>query len=139
MQVVKACKGSPLALEVIGGSLCQQPFEVWENMKERLQSQSILESSDTDLPYHLQQSLDILEDKFSINEKECFMDLGLFPEDQRIPVAALIDMWAELYNLDEDGRNAMTIVHDLTTRNLINLMVTRYPAFPFFPYSLLAI
>lgn len=137
MQIVKGCKGSPLALEGIGGSLCQQPFEVWQNMKERLQSQSILESRDTDLLYHLQQSLDILEDKFSINEKECFMDLGLFPKDQRIPVAALIDMWAELYHLDEDGRNAMTIVHDLTTRNLINVTVTRYPASPVFPFSLL--
>lgn len=129
IQIVKGCKGSPLALQVIAGSLCRQPFEVWHNMKDRLQSQSILESGDTDLLRRLQQSLDILEDKFKINEKECFMDLGLFPEDQRIPVTALIDMWAELYNLDEDGRNAMTIVHDLTSRNLINFIVTRYMAF----------
>ncbi|TKY70539.1 disease resistance protein [Spatholobus suberectus] len=122
MQIVRGCKGSPLALKVTAGSLCQQPFEVWQNMKERLQSQSILgPSGSNDLLCRLQQSLDLLED----NEKECFMDLGLFPEDQRIPVAALIDMWAELYNLDENGRNAMTIVHDLTTRNLINVIVTR--------------
>ncbi|KAJ1415232.1 Powdery mildew resistance protein, RPW8 domain [Sesbania bispinosa] len=73
----------------------------------------------------LQQSLDMLGDKFSINEKECFTDLGLFPEDQRILVSSLIDMWAELHKLDEDGRNAMTIIHDLTTRNLINVIVTR--------------
>ena len=100
---------------------------VWQNMKDRLQSQSILlESSSSDLLFRLQQSLDILEDKFKINEKVCFMDLGLFPEDQRIPVAALIDMWAELHNLDENGRNAMTIIHDLTIRNLINVIVTRY-------------
>lgn len=124
-EIVKGCKGSPLALKVTAGSLCQQPFEVWQNMKERLQSQSILESSSTDLLYRLQQSLDMLENKFNINEKVCFMDLGLFPEDQRIPVAALIDMWSELYNLDENGRNAMTIIHDLTTRNLINVIVTR--------------
>jgi hypothetical protein len=66
--------------------------------------------------------LDILED---INEKECFVDLGLFPEDQRIPVTALVDMWATLYNLDEDGTKAMVIVHDLNTRNLINVIATR--------------
>lgn len=99
-------------------------------MKERLQKQSILESDSTDLLFRLQQSLDILETKFSVNEKECFMDLGLFPEDQRIPVAALIDMWVELYNLNEDGTNAMSIIHDLTTRNLINVIVTRYMASP---------
>ncbi|KHN42056.1 Putative disease resistance protein [Glycine soja] len=125
-EIVRGCKGSPLALKVTAGSLCQQPYEVWQNMKDRLQSQSILlESSSSDLLFRLQQSLDILEDKFKINEKVCFMDLGLFPEDQRIPVAALIDMWAELHNLDENGRNAMTIIHDLTIRNLINVIVTR--------------
>ncbi|MED6167400.1 hypothetical protein PIB30_002371 [Stylosanthes scabra] len=124
-EIVKGCKGSPLALEVIGGSLCQQPFEVWQDMKERLEKQSILESSNKDLLSRLQQSLDILEDKFSVSEKECFMDLGLFPEDQMIPVAILIDMWAEIHKLDEDGRKAMTIIHDLTTRNLIKLIVTK--------------
>ncbi|KAK2372732.1 putative disease resistance protein [Trifolium repens] len=129
-EIVKGCKGSPLALQVIAGSLCQQPFEKWQNMKEFFQYQSILESksyfpnnsTDTDLLCHLQQSLDSLED---INKKECFMDLGLFPDDQRIPVTVLVDMWRELYNLDEDGTKAMAIVHDLNTRNLINVTARR--------------
>ncbi|XP_058784343.1 probable disease resistance protein At5g66900 [Vicia villosa] len=117
-EIVRACKGSPLALQVIAGSLCQQPFEKWKNMKEFLQSQSILEFNITtiNLLCFLQQSLDILED---INQKECFMDMGFFPEDQRIPVTVLIDMWAE------DGIKAMAIVHDLITRNLINVIATR--------------
>ncbi|CAJ2670529.1 unnamed protein product [Trifolium pratense] len=129
-EIVKGCKGSPLALQVIAGSLCKQPIEIWKNMKEHFQNQSILESkryfpsdsTDTDLLCRLQQSLDILED---INEKECFVDLGLFAEDQRIPVTVLIDMWATLYNLDEDGTQAMAIVHNLNTRNLINVIATR--------------
>jgi len=90
-------------------------------MTERLKSQSILESNSTDFLCYLQPSLDILED---INKK-CFMDIEIFSEDQRIPVTVLIDMWAELYNLDEDGINAMAIVHDLITRNLINVIATR--------------
>ncbi|CAI8588810.1 unnamed protein product [Vicia faba] len=69
-EIVKRCKGSPLALEVIAGSLCQQPFEKWQNMKQRLKSQSIFESNKTNLLCYLQQSLEILED---INEKECFI------------------------------------------------------------------
>ncbi|RDY11000.1 putative disease resistance protein, partial [Mucuna pruriens] len=121
-EIVRGCKGSPLQLKVIAGSLRGRPFELWQNIKDHLQSQSLLKSSGTDLPLRLQQSLDILEDKFSVNGKVYFMDLGLFPEDQRIPVAVLIDMWAELYNLDENGRNAMTVIHDLTTRNLINVL-----------------
>ncbi|PNY12238.1 putative disease resistance protein [Trifolium pratense] len=121
-EIVKGCKGSPLALQVTAGSLCQQPFEKWQTMMERLKSQTILESNSTNLLSRLQQSLDILED---IKEKECFVDLGLFPEDQMIPVTVLIDMWATLYNLDEDGIQAMAIVHNLNTRNLISIISTR--------------
>ncbi|KAG5061151.1 hypothetical protein AAZX31_01G170200 [Glycine max] len=124
-EIVRRCMGSPLVLKVTAGSLCGQPFEMWEKKKDRLQNQSKMEFSQTDLFCHLQQSLDALEDEFHINEKVCFMDLGLFPEDQRIPVPALIDMWAELYQLNNDGSKAMAIIHYLTTRNLINFIVTR--------------
>jgi hypothetical protein len=68
--------------------------------------------------------LDVLEDN-PIN-KECFMDLALFPEDQRIPVAALIDMWAELYGLDDDGIEAMNIINKLDSMNLADVLVARY-------------
>ncbi|GAU17398.1 hypothetical protein TSUD_232740 [Trifolium subterraneum] len=129
-EIVKGCKGSPLALQVIAGSLCQQPFEKWQSMMEFFQNKSILESEsyfpnntpDTHLLCRLQESLDSLKD---INKKECFMDLGLFPDDQEIPVPVLIDMWVTLYNLDEDGTKAMDNVNDLSNRNLINFIDTR--------------
>ncbi|XLR06968.1 hypothetical protein S83_034906 [Arachis hypogaea] len=85
-------------------------------MKERLKSNKDLDS-------HLQNCLDIVEDD---KEKECFMDLGLFPEDQRIRVPLLNDMWTELHELDEDGVKAMNIIHSLNSKNLANLIVTRY-------------
>ncbi|KAK7331122.1 hypothetical protein VNO77_25336 [Canavalia gladiata] len=119
-EIVRECKGSPLALEVIGGGLCNRPSVVWQSMKDRLKLKS-----NNDLLNCLKNCLDILEDESSINEKECFMDLGLFPEDHRIHVPALIDMWAELYELDEDGKKAMNIIHNLTDKNLVNLIVTR--------------
>ena len=55
------------------------------------------------------------------------MDLGSFREDQRIPVLALIDVWQELYKHDEDGIDdiAIAILHELTSRNLANLVMTR--------------
>ena len=57
------------------------------------------------------------------------MDLGSFPEDQRIPAAALIDMWAELYELDEDGIQAIANLQELTIRNLASLVMARYAGF----------
>ncbi|XP_028764114.1 probable disease resistance protein At5g66900 [Neltuma alba] len=122
-EVVRGCKGSPLAIEVIGGLLCKQPFEVWQQMKELLLSQSIF-NSNTDLLHRLQTSLEVMGDKFPI-KKECFMDLGLFPEDKMIPVDALIDMWVEQYNLDEGGIEAMATIHELTNRNLAKTVIRR--------------
>ncbi|KAI4314930.1 hypothetical protein L6164_027790 [Bauhinia variegata] len=131
-EVVRGCKGSPLALKVIGGSLCgeESESEAWQEMKKSLQSHSILDAND-DLLTRLQNSLDLLEHKSPVESsmkvpyKECFKDLGLFPEDQRIPVASLIDMWTELYNLDDDGTKAMFIVKKLANRNLANVIVTK--------------
>ncbi|XP_057723164.1 probable disease resistance protein At5g66900 [Arachis stenosperma] len=114
-EIVRGCNGSPLALKVIGGSLCHHPYEFWQTMKERLKSNKDLDS-------HLQNCLDIVEDD---KEKECFMDLGLFPEDQRIRVPLLNDMWTELHELDEDGVKAMNIIHSLNSKNLANVIVTR--------------
>ncbi|XP_028779380.1 probable disease resistance protein At5g66900 [Neltuma alba] len=122
-EVVRGCKGSPLAIEVIGGLLCKQPFEVWQKMKELLLSQSIF-NANTDLLHRLQTSLEVMGDKFPI-KKECFMDLGLFPEDKMIPVDALIDMWAEQYNLDEGGIEAMATIHELTNSNLAKTVIRR--------------
>ncbi|XP_031275561.1 probable disease resistance protein At5g66890 [Pistacia vera] len=122
-QIVRACKGSPLALTVVGRSLCGQPEEVWQiRVKEWTQDATIFYSN-TDLLVPLQSSLDALDNKI----KECYMDLGSFPEDQRIPVTALIDMWMELYKLVE-GRYAIANLNDLSNRNLVNLVVTRNTA-----------
>ena len=112
---------------MIGASLRGQHPLVW---KKRLMDWShgqFFFNSDTDLLDHLQKSLEFPKDKITI--KECFMDLGSFPEDQRIPVAALIDMWAELYELDEGGIHAIANLHELTTRNLASLVMSRYVKF----------
>ena len=81
-------------------------------------------SSDAELLACLQKSLEFQYDKDNI--EDCFMDLGSFPEDQRIPVAALIDMWVELYELDEDGIHAIANLQELTTRNLASLVMAKY-------------
>jgi hypothetical protein len=130
IQVVENCKGLPLAIKVIATSLSNRPYELWEKIvKELSQGRSILDSN-TELLTRLRKILDVLEDN-PIN-KECFMDLALFPEDQRIPVAALIDMWAELYGLDDDGIEAMNIINKLDSMNLADVLVARYILLPIF-------
>ncbi|EEF40015.1 Disease resistance protein ADR1, putative [Ricinus communis] len=121
-KIVKGCKGIPLALKVVGRSLCGEPEEIWKRREMELsKGNTIFEYSD--ILNCLQSSLDALDSSIII--KECYMDLCAFPEDQRIPVTALIDTWAELYELDEDGVYAVANLYELSTRNLIDLVVTR--------------
>jgi len=92
-------------------------------VKELSQGRSILDSN-TELLTRLQKIFDVLEDNPTI--MECFRDIALFPEDHRIPVAALVDMWAELYRLDDNGIQAMEIINKLGIMNLANVIIPRY-------------
>ncbi|KAJ9691632.1 hypothetical protein PVL29_013738 [Vitis rotundifolia] len=120
-EIVKRCGGFPLALQVVGRSLSGLPVAIWKStLLEWSEGQFILESGEGLLDC-LQSSLASLNDKL----KECFMDLGSFPEDKKIPVTALIDMWAELYKLDKNGVHAISRLIKLSLQNLLNLVVTR--------------
>ncbi|CAA3018058.1 probable disease resistance At5g66900 [Olea europaea subsp. europaea] len=122
-EVVRGCSGSPLALTVVGRSLYRQPQVNWiSTVQNWSQGQSIYDTNMV-LLSRLKTSLDALDGMEVL--KNCFLDLGLFPEDQRIPVAALKDMWVELYNLDEGGMYTLIYLHELSNRNLVNLTLVR--------------
>ena len=59
------------------------------------------------------------------------MDLGSFPKDRRTYIAALIDMQVELYNLGEDGANAIATLQELNIWHLASLVMTKYGDFYF--------
>ncbi|EEF44771.1 leucine-rich repeat-containing protein, putative [Ricinus communis] len=121
--VVEACNGLPLALTVVGKSLCKQPKAVCSNrgiMKECTEAGSVVNLIPDPLNC-IRSCLESLEDK----TKECYLDLGSFPEGQLIPVTALIDMWAELYDLDEDGIY-ISILNKLTALDLVNTVMRKY-------------
>ena len=124
LQIVRGCGGFPLALEVIGRLLDENPVEAWCSIAKNWSNSHYIFNSNSDLLDCLRKSLEFSDHEVIF--KECFMDLGSFPEDQRIPVAALIDMWAELHKLDEVGNNAIHNLHKITTRNLANLVRKRY-------------
>ncbi|CAL8170833.1 unnamed protein product [Prunus armeniaca] len=119
-QIVQLCKGFPLAITTIGRSVCEQPTEIWEKRVAKLSKGPSILDSEGSLLDCLKSSLDALDERMPII-KECFIDLASFPEDRSIPAVALIDMWAELYGLDEDFWSIANI-HELTNRNLANLI-----------------
>ncbi|KAB1201826.1 hypothetical protein CJ030_MR8G004362 [Morella rubra] len=145
-KIVKCCGGFPLAIKVIGRSLNARSAAVWHKTVMGLSSGHSILNSAKDLLLRLQSSI-ILDDEEITN---CFMDLGSFPEDQRIRVDALIDMWSESYKrknekadkrrkvkaddtgfeekIKKDGVYAIANLHEIAMRNLASLVVTRKDA-----------
>ncbi|RXI07213.1 hypothetical protein DVH24_026349 [Malus domestica] len=121
-KILKHCKGVPLAITVTGKSLRGKATEFWRSRLADWSKGSILDS-ETELLLRLQSSIDALDEK-EVIIRECFTDLVSFPEDQRISAAAFIDMWAELYKLDEDFLSIKNL-HELARRGLANLVITR--------------
>ena len=89
---------------------------------EWFKSESIFKSH-KDLLSCLQNGFRYMEDESSIKEKECFLDLGLFPADQRICDPTWIDICGELYELDENRKKGMNIIHKLTIKIFVNHMI----------------
>ncbi|XP_042974682.1 probable disease resistance protein At5g66900 isoform X2 [Carya illinoinensis] len=124
-KIVKGCGGFPLALKVVGKSLCGKPAVAWlVRVAKWSDGCSILDTDiESELLENLQSSLDFKGPEMILGE--CFMDLGSFPEDQRIPVATLIDMWSELYEPVVDGIHAIANLHEINNLNLVSLVATR--------------
>lgn len=125
-KVVKGCGGFPLALKVVGQSLRGEPELRWVHRTRKWSEGESIFETQCHLLNCLKSSLDALDEKPLLADlKECYLDLCLFPEDQRIPATALLDMWVELYNLDEDGVDTLVNLLELSDRNLVNLVLKR--------------
>lgn len=121
LQIVAGCKGLPLALKVIGSSLRGESLRKWRRTEQMLLKGGQIFKEHKALLDVLGTSLISLEQ----NLKECFMDLGLFPEDEKIPATSVIDMWIEVRGFDED--DAYVALVELSRRNLFTLIErTRY-------------
>ncbi|XP_050223538.1 probable disease resistance protein At4g33300 [Mercurialis annua] len=116
-QIVNECKGLPLALKVIGSALRGQPEMYWLSAKKRLlRSEPICESHENKLLDRMALSINFLPKKV----RECFLDLGCFPEDKKIPLDVLINMWVEIHDLDDE--EAFAILVELSDKNLLTLV-----------------
>ncbi|KAK9054926.1 hypothetical protein SSX86_026005 [Deinandra increscens subsp. villosa] len=125
---VKCCKKHPLALSVIGGLLKGKHMAYWHIMLNKLSEgqQSVLDL-DEDMRLRLARSLDMFKEGSEI--KECYLDLGLFPEDQKIAATALMDIWVSLYKHDEKGSATLYKLFELSSKNLATLLPIRKDSF----------
>ena len=115
-----------MALTVVGRSLYGHPEVTWRRKQRKWSDGKSILDTERELLDCLQTSLDALDEMNESSIKDCCLDLGSFPEDQRIPATTLLDMWAELYNLDDKDMDSFSNLAELAFRNLVNLFCTRY-------------
>ncbi|KAJ0266414.1 disease resistance protein [Hirschfeldia incana] len=116
-QVVAECKGLPLSLKVVGASLKGRPDKYWEGVVNRLsRGQPADETHESRVFAQIEATLETLDPK----TRECFMDMGAFPEDRKIPLDVIINMWVEMYDLED--ATAFAVLVDLSNRNLLTLV-----------------
>ncbi|KAH9319572.1 hypothetical protein KI387_021341 [Taxus chinensis] len=107
-EVQEECDGLPLALKVIGSSLHGESHLVWKKAKSTIcQGESISDYHKEGLLKLLETSIDFLDDV----TRECFLDLGLFPEDRKICADALLDMWVYVRRIE--WHDAFSILYKL--------------------------
>ncbi|GJW58624.1 probable disease resistance protein [Tanacetum coccineum] len=120
-KLVESCQNHPLALKVIGGMLNGAPLASWETKSNELSTgnRSMIWNSNEFIELILEKSLDLFDEP---ELKQCYLDLGLFPEDQRIAATTLMDMWVHLYNHDKEGSATLDKLFRLSTKNLATLL-----------------
>lgn len=52
--------------------------------------------------------------------RECFLDLGAFPEDKKIPLDVLINIWVEIHDMHQE--DAFAVLYELAEKNLLTLV-----------------
>ncbi|CAH8379354.1 unnamed protein product [Eruca vesicaria subsp. sativa] len=116
-QVVAECKGLPLSLKVVGASLKGRPEKYWEGVVTRLsKGEPADETHESRVFAQIEATLETLDPK----TRECFLDMGAFPEDKKIPLDVIINMWVEMYDLED--ATAFAVLVDLSNRNLLTLV-----------------
>ncbi|KAG7599116.1 NB-ARC [Arabidopsis suecica] len=116
-QVVDECKGLPLSLKVLGASLKNKPERYWEGVVNRLlRGEAADETHESRVFSHMEESLENLEPKL----RECFLDMGAFPEDKKIPLYVLTNVWVERHDIDEE--TAFSFVLRLADKNLLTIV-----------------
>ncbi|KAL1565189.1 putative late blight resistance protein R1A-10 [Salvia divinorum] len=130
--IAMKCDGVPLMIVVIGGILKNQLIksqltaeDVWQTM-----SQSVSEAFQ-DRGVGITEAVELSYHRLPDDLRECFVILGVFPEDYEIPAEMLCELWiSEGFVLPRQGRSieesAEENMNDLISRNLLKAEKTNH-------------
>ncbi|KAL2921553.1 Disease resistance protein RPP8 [Bienertia sinuspersici] len=92
-EMLKKCDGLPLAIVALAGILnTKRSIGEWHKVSEAVRSR-VMEGTCTHMYGRVGEMLALSYDDLSCDLKPCFLYLGVFPEDCRIPAGMLTRMW----------------------------------------------
>ncbi|KAL1553940.1 putative disease resistance RPP13-like protein 3 [Salvia divinorum] len=117
--IARQCGGVPLAVVVIGGTLIEKRLDKreWEKVSDSVSSYVQEDRRTTNI-------ISLSYNKLSHNLKDCFLYLGMFPEDTEISAWNLTRLWiAEGFIQQKQERSLEEMAEDnlgdLVARNLV--------------------
>ncbi|PWA80249.1 Disease resistance protein [Artemisia annua] len=116
MQIAKKCQGLPLAVVVIAGLLVkgEKSTYAWEKVAESVISYIVGD------PKGYLDTLALSYDHLPPHLRNCFLYVGGFPEDCKIPVRRLIWLWVAEGFIHEDGEKLLEEVAEDYLMELID-------------------
>ncbi|CAH8389519.1 unnamed protein product [Eruca vesicaria subsp. sativa] len=122
-KILERCHGFPLLIKVIGASLKNKSVTQWKGqIISWSRGGTVLDNPSRVVIDRLKPSFDALDSDL----KQCFLDMGLFPEDQKISAWMIADIWAELYGNGITDKEqfilSMKYLEDLASHNLLDLL-----------------
>ncbi|KAH6763416.1 hypothetical protein C2S52_020849 [Perilla frutescens var. hirtella] len=129
-QIAERCGGLPLAIVVIGGILVKKFSASGEMSSMKRAWGKVTESFNTYLTYdtekRMEKIISLSYEKLPYHLRECFLYVGMFPEDYEIPAWKLICMWIAEGLIQRKGSMSISLeeiaenyLDDLINRNLI--------------------
>nr|XP_033509298.1 putative late blight resistance protein homolog R1B-16 [Nicotiana tomentosiformis] len=127
--IAERCKGLPLAVILAAGIIQTKKMEEswWHEVKDALFSYLDGETKD-----YGRATMQLSYDKLADYLKPCLLYMGMFPEDERIPVSKLISLWiAEGFVQNIESRRLMEeaaegYLMDLISSNVVMVAKRRY-------------
>ncbi|CAM8915202.1 unnamed protein product [Rhodiola kirilowii] len=88
-EMIKKCSGLPLAIVTLGGLLSLKSFGTseWKEVKENLWKELNMDT------IHINAVLALSYKDLSYNLKQCFLYIGMLPEDLEISISKLMLLW----------------------------------------------
>ncbi|XP_057802237.1 disease resistance protein RPH8A-like [Salvia miltiorrhiza] len=115
-QILEKCDGLPLAISVVGGLLVEtQTKSGWQQVLNQINS--YLDKPESNVPRILELSYQNLTPQL----KSCFLCLAFFKEDSIIPAKRVIDIWAGMSLIKQEGKATI----DEIGRGYLNELINR--------------